>query len=682
MQQASQEQSAPISSAPTQDVADEIRRLEQAAAAGRADAQADLGMRYYNGDGVAQDYNLAITLFRRAAAQGNPRGHVGLGLCYDTGRGTNKNQQSAQECFQEAANQQNAEGLFYLASSYINMGVEHAPITIKLLLTAASKYFIGAITALEALANQGFAEAQYALSKCYSNGWVVVKDPIKADEFLTKAIQANNANALYRQAKLAQEQARSNSIPDVAVPLYIRAISQGHQKTIKKIERAIEHSDKNALIIWGDCQVTGIPNITAAIKTFLAAAKLGSIQAANKIAEAATKGDAYAQYALALCYWNGWGKAKSLTDARYWLQYAVDQDCAEAEFLLGRAYEHGQLGKQKNTLTAFCLFLRAAQQGLAEAQHVVAKCYRLGICGAPKNEQQAQQWQRLANSQPGRSQALQPAVDAKRSSLSLQPVEQKSRDRKITSSSSSIRRRSAVSASLLRPISSSSSAAASPDSSLPPPLERVPPTQPLLQQDPDLEDLPTLLQPGILPKQELSLPAAGDSKSEAEAKTSETLTRGKRKREPDNDPSLFSDSSSPAFFIQPGVNFADDILKRLNEAIRNSNTEQLILTLPSVAFVPPYQRSDVLLSAFELAAQLVAGNPTPGPLIAILKILLAQKDLPRLADNEKVKGYIATLCETTVDEDLLTQLQRKGLNMRQSQQPQVVKHEPGQGGPS
>ena len=56
-------------------------------AEGSAEELNKRGVRYYNGDGVTQDYSEAVRLFRMAAEQGNEDAQNNLGGCYLSGLG-------------------------------------------------------------------------------------------------------------------------------------------------------------------------------------------------------------------------------------------------------------------------------------------------------------------------------------------------------------------------------------------------------------------------------------------------------------------------------------------------------------------------------------------------------------------------------------------------------------------
>ena len=76
-----------ISAAQRGDFATAIRLWKPIAEQGDADAQLNLGMMYYKGQGVAKDYKIAIKWLTRAAEQGNVAGQYLLGVMSELGEG-------------------------------------------------------------------------------------------------------------------------------------------------------------------------------------------------------------------------------------------------------------------------------------------------------------------------------------------------------------------------------------------------------------------------------------------------------------------------------------------------------------------------------------------------------------------------------------------------------------------
>jgi len=73
--------------APPVPSANKLETLQRLAASGDSAAQVDVGMRYWSGDQVAQDYVQAARWFHLAAEQGNVAAQAMLGNCYQAGRG-------------------------------------------------------------------------------------------------------------------------------------------------------------------------------------------------------------------------------------------------------------------------------------------------------------------------------------------------------------------------------------------------------------------------------------------------------------------------------------------------------------------------------------------------------------------------------------------------------------------
>lgn len=82
-----------VASAPLQEVvppapsANKLERLQRLAAGGDAAAQFDVGVHYWTGDQVPQDFGQAVRWFSLAAEQGNVAAQAMLGNCYWAGRG-------------------------------------------------------------------------------------------------------------------------------------------------------------------------------------------------------------------------------------------------------------------------------------------------------------------------------------------------------------------------------------------------------------------------------------------------------------------------------------------------------------------------------------------------------------------------------------------------------------------
>ncbi len=81
--------------------------LKAAAEQGIAVAQYYLGICYYNGEGVKQDFNEAFRWYKSAAEQGNADAQCRLGNCYKNGEGVQQDYNEAFRWYKAAAEQGN-----------------------------------------------------------------------------------------------------------------------------------------------------------------------------------------------------------------------------------------------------------------------------------------------------------------------------------------------------------------------------------------------------------------------------------------------------------------------------------------------------------------------------------------------------------------------------------------------
>ena len=78
-------------------------RWRQRAEQGNADAQVKLGVAYYFGNGVAQDYVESVKWYRKAADQGDATAQLKLGLAYDEGKGVTQDYAEAHKWYNLSA---------------------------------------------------------------------------------------------------------------------------------------------------------------------------------------------------------------------------------------------------------------------------------------------------------------------------------------------------------------------------------------------------------------------------------------------------------------------------------------------------------------------------------------------------------------------------------------------------
>ena len=97
---------------------DSLENIQKLAEKGKASAQFKLGVMYYKGEQVSQDYARSFEWFRKAADQGLAEAQFNLALLCSKGQGVEKNPAEALKWFQEAAEQGYPPAQFNLGVMY------------------------------------------------------------------------------------------------------------------------------------------------------------------------------------------------------------------------------------------------------------------------------------------------------------------------------------------------------------------------------------------------------------------------------------------------------------------------------------------------------------------------------------------------------------------------------------
>ena len=164
-------------------ISQECEELFVKARQGDAVAQNRLGICYYAGEGIEQDYVEAVKWFQKSAEQGDKWGQYHLAIHYANGNGIEQNYEEAVKWYQKAAEQgycnaQNRLGVCYYNGDGIEQNYEEAV-----------KWF-------QKSAEQGNCNAQYNLGNCYYNGQGVEQNYEEAVKWLRKSANQGNKDAL------------------------------------------------------------------------------------------------------------------------------------------------------------------------------------------------------------------------------------------------------------------------------------------------------------------------------------------------------------------------------------------------------------------------------------------------------------------------------------------------------
>ena len=165
-----------------QNYTEAARFFRSAAEGGHSSAQAYLGYCYYEGLGAPQDYTESVKWFRKSAEQGDASAQTKLGYQYRFGEGVPKNDTEAAKWYRKAAEQGDASAQTKLGCQYLfGEGLPKND-------TEAAKWFLKA-------AKQGNALAQALLGYQYCDGVSVPKDEIEAYKWFKLAAEQGQEDA-------------------------------------------------------------------------------------------------------------------------------------------------------------------------------------------------------------------------------------------------------------------------------------------------------------------------------------------------------------------------------------------------------------------------------------------------------------------------------------------------------
>lgn len=196
----------------------------KAAEQGYAEAQCNLGICYYNGDGVNQSYEKAVEWYTKAANQGDARAQCYLGECYENKHGVPKSFNKAGQWYRKAAEQGYARAQYNLGELYLSgFGVPQSE-------EKAVEWYTKA-------AEQGDTDAQNQLGHCYDRGWGVPQSYEKAVYWTRKAAEKGN---MYAQWGLGIHYENGWGVPqsdEKAIEWYTKSLKNGNHYVKEDLDR-------------------------------------------------------------------------------------------------------------------------------------------------------------------------------------------------------------------------------------------------------------------------------------------------------------------------------------------------------------------------------------------------------------------------------------------------------------
>jgi TPR repeat protein/CHAT domain-containing protein len=350
-----------------------VSLLQQAAEFGYSSAQFQLGLFYATGQNVGQDLSKAREWYAKAAAQGNSQALNELGVFYENGLGVEKDLQKAAEYYEQSAEAgyvfaQNNLGRFYL----FGKGVDRNP-------AIAAKW-------LSAAADQGSALAQNELGWLYQTGTGVTRDDLKAVELYKKSAVQNFTPAEVNLAWMYANGRGVSKDKSEALKWYAMAADAGHAGAQNLLGQMYQNGDG---VTQDDTKAFELYKKSAAQGFAIGEANLGLMyangrgviqdkaEAAKWYATAADHGNAWAQNQLGLMYQNGDGVTQDDTKAFELYKKSAAQGFAIGETNLGWMYANGR-GVIQDKAEAAKWYATAADHGNAWAQNQLGRLYQTG----------------------------------------------------------------------------------------------------------------------------------------------------------------------------------------------------------------------------------------------------------------------------------------------------------------
>ena len=371
------------------------------AKAGDSNAQLEIGNCYFNGNGVAKDYEQAMKWWKKSASKNNSVAQYNIGMLYDNGFGVKRNYEKAIEWYQKSADQGFAMAQFNLGCCYLNG-------------TGVKQNNNQALVLFMLAAAQGLGIANHNVGQFYYNGWGGVKtDYAEAVKYFKKAAELgyttsyNSAGVCYRIGGngLTQDDAKAVEFyqkgADLNDPIaqdnlgccYANGwgVKQDYAKAVFWLEKSVaggrEEAKGHLAEARSKAREKGV-NTATTTSTKTSSGKY------EKYIDAANQGDSVAQNAIGICYETGDGVEKSYEEAARWYRKAADKGYSFAQTNLGVLYVNGK-GVERDYDQAMYWYQKAAKQGNVGAMNNIGVLYKYGN-GVQKDYNQAAIWYKKA----------------------------------------------------------------------------------------------------------------------------------------------------------------------------------------------------------------------------------------------------------------------------------------------
>ena len=300
-----------------------LKQVLQDANAGDISACAYLGKMYYEGTGVAQNYNEAFKWYQKAADNGVTGAYTWLGVMYYNGQGVAQNYEKAFLWTKKAAENGAAD-------AYVGLGV---------------MYCKGQGVA------QNYGEAFQWFQKAVDNGDPVAYGWLVSMYYNGQGVSQNYGEA-FKWTKKAAEKGIAAAYAGLGGMYYKgQGVAQNYNEAFKWYQKAADNGVTGAYTWLGVMYYNGQGVAQNYEKAFLWTKK------------AAENGAADAYVGLGVMYCKGQGVAKNSNEAFKWFQKAADNGVASAFAYLVDMYYAGD-GVAQNYNEALKWYQKAADNGI------------------------------------------------------------------------------------------------------------------------------------------------------------------------------------------------------------------------------------------------------------------------------------------------------------------------------
>ena len=253
-----------------------------------------------------------------------------------------------------------------------------------------------------AAAEQGLPKAQHRLFACYRDGIGCERNRANAAKWCRKAAEAGFDEAMYdmgllylsgigveANAKSAFKWFHKGAELGNLRAIYMVGVCYRNGTGVEQDEDEAARWQNKALESWRQCADAGDVNAMLLLARLAEKEDCDREEAAKWYRKAAEKGNAAAQFKLALCYCQGEGVEEDAEVAAQWMLKAAEQGAdAEAQWFMGCFYQKGK-GVEQNPAEAVKWFARSAKKNWPRAKHSLALCYWRGD-GVQKDEAKAE----------------------------------------------------------------------------------------------------------------------------------------------------------------------------------------------------------------------------------------------------------------------------------------------------